>query len=88
MRARKIDQDALEPSGFLRGEDGEPTMRRHSEEPGDASAFTRGFDRFYTRFAVAYDLLVKALPLWKTWLRQALPHLAGPKVLEVSFGTG
>lgn len=63
-------------------------MRAYSEEPEDGRAFTEGFDRFYTRFARVYDLVVKALPVWKTWLRRALPHLAGPRVLEVSFGTG
>jgi ubiquinone/menaquinone biosynthesis C-methylase UbiE len=34
-----------------------------------------------------YDVLVKALPQWKRWLRSALPYLQGPRVLEVSFGT-
>lgn len=61
---------------------------RWSEEPGDRAAFTRSFDRAYTRLARAYDVAVKALPLWKAWLRPALPHLVGPRVLEVSFGTG
>lgn len=28
------------------------------------------------------------LPVWRTWLDSVLPHLAGPRVLEVSFGTG
>jgi ubiquinone/menaquinone biosynthesis C-methylase UbiE len=28
------------------------------------------------------------LPFWRRWLRAALPHLLGPRVLEVSFGTG
>ena len=28
------------------------------------------------------------LPLWKAWLGRALPEIAGPRVLEVSFGTG
>jgi len=35
-----------------------------------------------------YDLAVRLLPVWKTWLRHALPHIVGPRVLEVSFGTG
>jgi ubiquinone/menaquinone biosynthesis C-methylase UbiE len=63
-------------------------MRRYSEEPRDRRAFTEAFDRFYTRSAPVYDLMVKALPVWKTWLQSALPHLSGPRVLEVSFGTG
>jgi ubiquinone/menaquinone biosynthesis C-methylase UbiE len=63
-------------------------MRKYSEEPQDHRAFTEDFDHFYTRFAVAYDLLVKAFPLWKKWLRRAIPYLVGPRILEVSFGTG
>jgi ubiquinone/menaquinone biosynthesis C-methylase UbiE len=62
--------------------------RRFSEEPDDPQAFTERFDRFYSRFARAYDWLVKALPLWKRWLNHALPYVEGPRVLEVSCGTG
>lgn len=61
---------------------------RYSDEPDDRRKFTEDFDRFYTAFAGAYDLFVKFLPLWSRWLRQALPHIRGPRVLEVSFGTG
>ena len=60
----------------------------YSTEPDDGEQFTRDLDRMYTLFARAYDLAVKAFPVWKTWLRHALPHIRGPKVLEVSFGTG
>ena len=42
----------------------------------------------YTRAARAYDTLVKALPLWKNWIGKAVPEIRGPRVLEVSFGTG
>lgn len=62
--------------------------RSYSEEPDDAGAFTQSHDRAYTRFAALYDLAVKALPVWKAWLRRALPHIRGPRVLETSFGTG
>jgi ubiquinone/menaquinone biosynthesis C-methylase UbiE len=57
-------------------------------EPEDKSGFTEQFDRFYTRFAGLYDSAVKLLPFWKRWLRATLPHIQGPRVLEVSFGTG
>jgi ubiquinone/menaquinone biosynthesis C-methylase UbiE len=60
----------------------------YSTEPGDGGGFTRQFDRTYTRIAGIYDLAVKWLPVWKSWLKEALPHIRGPKVLEVSFGTG
>jgi ubiquinone/menaquinone biosynthesis C-methylase UbiE len=59
-----------------------------SNEPENAEQFTREWDRAYTAFAQPYDLAVRLLPIWKTWLRRALPHIAGPRVLEVSFGTG
>lgn len=64
------------------------TRRLYSDEPSDAQAFQEGFDRTYTRIAGVYDLAVKVLPIWKTWLKNAVPHIRGRRVLEVSFGTG
>lgn len=61
---------------------------RYSTEPANAAGFTRKHDRYYTAFAGLYDAAVRHLPVWKTWLAQALPHIQGPRVLEVSFGTG
>jgi ubiquinone/menaquinone biosynthesis C-methylase UbiE len=63
-------------------------MPNYSEEPQDRGAFTASFDRAYTRFARVYDAAIKLIPLWKGWLRPALRHLQGPRILEVSFGTG
>jgi len=60
----------------------------YSVEPDDASKFTTTHDTYYTAFAGLYDRAVRHLPVWKTWLAQALPHIQGPRVLEVSFGTG
>ena len=62
--------------------------RRYSREPDDPRAYTDAFDRWYSRFARPYDVAVKVLPVWRRWLRQALPLIQGPRVLEVSFGTG
>jgi ubiquinone/menaquinone biosynthesis C-methylase UbiE len=61
---------------------------RYSAEPPDPQAFTKSFDRRYSRFAGLYDVAVKTLPVWRTWLRRALPFIEGPRVLEVSVGTG
>ena len=60
----------------------------YSDEPRDARAFQEGSDRVYTRIARAYDIGIRVLPIWKTWLNQVLPHITGRRVLEVSFGTG
>ena len=62
--------------------------KNFSTEPRDAKRFREDFDRFYTRFAGAYNLLVKVIPIWKRWLNHALAHIHGECVLEVSFGTG
>ncbi|MCP3961015.1 MAG: class I SAM-dependent methyltransferase [bacterium] len=65
-------------------------MRRrlYSDEPRDARTYQVGFDQTYTRIAKIYDIAVKVLPIWKTWLKRVLPHIRGRRVLEVSFGTG
>jgi len=60
----------------------------YSPEPADAERFTEQYDAFYSRFAHAYDRLVKFFPVWRNWLDNALPWIQGPQVLEVSFGTG
>jgi ubiquinone/menaquinone biosynthesis C-methylase UbiE len=60
----------------------------YSNEPSDKTQFTANFDHAYTQFASIYAFAVKALPFWKTWIKQALPYIQGPRVLEVSFGTG
>jgi ubiquinone/menaquinone biosynthesis C-methylase UbiE len=64
------------------------TRRLYSDEPQDARVYQEGFDRTYTRIAGVYDTAVRVFPIWKTWLKRALPHIRGRRVLEVSFGTG
>lgn len=61
---------------------------RSSSEPTNSAQFTREWDRSYTAWARPYDLAVRLLPVWRTWIQRALPHIEGPRVLEVSFGTG
>lgn len=65
-----------------------PFGPRWSPEPEDPAAFTRSRDRAYTRLAALYGWAVPRLPVWKTWLLEVLPHLRGPRVLEVAIGPG
>jgi len=60
----------------------------YSQEPFEAKTYTETLDRQYSRFASTYDLAVKFLPVWRRWIRSALPHVVGPRILEASFGTG
>ena len=57
-------------------------------EPENKEKFTDGFNKFYTVFAKAYDVATKIFPFWRRWLKSTIPHIEGPRVLEVSFGTG
>jgi ubiquinone/menaquinone biosynthesis C-methylase UbiE len=60
----------------------------YSKEPTDPKNHTKKYNEFYSRFAVGYDWLVKILPFWRNWIMSVLPWIHGPKVFEVSFGTG
>ncbi len=59
-----------------------------SNEPENGQQFSGQYDAFYSRYANIYDRLIKFFPLWRNWLENTLPYIQGPKVLEVSFGTG
>lgn len=61
---------------------------RYVSELEEKEQFTEQFDRYYSTFARVYDGAVKIMPFWKRWLNATLPHMDGPRVLEVSFGTG
>ena len=60
----------------------------YTVEPFNPKKFMEDFDRFYSRIAPLYDVVVKLFPIWKTWIKKAIPHIIGPRVLEVSFGSG
>jgi ubiquinone/menaquinone biosynthesis C-methylase UbiE len=60
----------------------------YSTEPENKTKFTTRMDKFYSVSAGVYDFIVKVLPTWKNWIEHALPNIEGPRVLEVSFGTG
>jgi ubiquinone/menaquinone biosynthesis C-methylase UbiE len=45
-------------------------------------------DKGYSKYGKVYDVAVKLLPVWKTWIKKVIPYIEGKRVLEVSFGTG
>ena len=65
-----------------------PPKINYSNDPVDKNKYTSRMDKMYSSSARIYDLVVKALPVWKNWIKQAVPYIEGPRVLEVSFGTG
>jgi ubiquinone/menaquinone biosynthesis C-methylase UbiE len=65
-----------------------PKEVSYVNEPENKEQFTEEFNKFYTMFARSYDVVTRIFPFWKRWLKTTLPHIQGPRVLEVSFGTG
>ena len=59
---------------------------KYTDIPQDGNLYTAVMDKKYAVFAKYYDFVMT--PLWKTWLKKVVPFIEGPKVLEVSFGTG
>lgn len=60
----------------------------YSNEPENSVEHTEKLDKDYSKYAKAYDLAVKLLPLWKTWIKAVIPYIQGNRILEASFGTG
>ena len=60
----------------------------YSKEPENSIAYTNELDKGYSKYANVYDLAVKLLPVWKTWIKRIIPYIEGDRVLEASFGTG
>lgn len=57
-------------------------------EPPDPEAYSARNNAVYSRLAGIYDFAVRHTSLYNRWLLPALRHIRGPRVLEVSFGTG
>jgi ubiquinone/menaquinone biosynthesis C-methylase UbiE len=65
-----------------------PKQTVHEVESKVNENYTEEYNATYTKIAKGYDLFVKVLPIWRNWIMKAIPHIEGPRVLEVSFGTG
>jgi ubiquinone/menaquinone biosynthesis C-methylase UbiE len=48
------------------------------------------FNLLYHQFAWSYDFIASLVSLgnWKRWIITVLPHLEGPRVLELGHGPG
>jgi ubiquinone/menaquinone biosynthesis C-methylase UbiE len=48
------------------------------------------FHHFYHSFAWTYDFVAAVVSVgrWNDWISTALPHVRGPRVLEIGFGPG
>jgi len=65
-----------------------PKQKHYASESSLTDDFTERNNILYSKIAKGYDILIKVLPIWKNWITQAIPHIQGKRVLEVSFGTG
>jgi ubiquinone/menaquinone biosynthesis C-methylase UbiE len=63
-------------------------QKQCSDEYSLTDDFTDKNNILYSKFAKAYDIIIKFFPIWKNWITQAIPYIEGQRVLEVSFGTG
>ncbi len=52
------------------------------------SNYTDEMNKEYNWMAKGYDVFMIIFPLWKRWIKKAIPHINGKKILEVSFGSG
>jgi ubiquinone/menaquinone biosynthesis C-methylase UbiE len=57
-------------------------------EPRDPKRYSSNFNTFYTIFSPVYDSMVKHSRKWQGMIGHAIPQIKGPRVLEVSVGTG
>ncbi|KPA18465.1 Methyltransferase type 11 domain protein [Candidatus Magnetomorum sp. HK-1] len=60
----------------------------YTKEPENSIAYTNKLDKEYSKYSKLYDVSLKLLPFWKTWIKAVIPYIEGSRVLEVSFGTG
>ena len=60
----------------------------YSREPENSIEYTKKLDKEYSTYAKVYDVAVKLLPVWRTWIKTVIPYIEGNRVLEASFGTG
>jgi ubiquinone/menaquinone biosynthesis C-methylase UbiE len=51
-------------------------------------ARANAFDRWFASVSGAYDFVLTFIPGWASRLRKAIGHIEGPRVLEISFGSG
>ena len=54
----------------------------YSKEPENSIEYTKKLDKEYSKYSKAYDIAVKLLPVWKTWIKAVIPYIEGNRVLE------
>ena len=47
----------------------------YTKEPEDAVQYINQLDQSYSKFAKFYDIAIKILPLWKSWIKSVIPYI-------------
>ena len=45
-------------------------------------------NKIYSHFVPTYTHMIESMPNWRAWISSVLPHVQGPRVLDISCGTG
>ena len=54
----------------------------YSKKPENSLEYTKKLDKEYSKYAKVYDVAVKVLPDWKTWIKTVIPYIEGNSVLK------
>jgi len=65
-----------------------PEKIKYTDTTTISPDYTDKMNKAYNWMAKGYDAFMIIFPLWKKWIKNAIPYIEGKKILEVSFGNG
>ncbi|MCP4373757.1 MAG: class I SAM-dependent methyltransferase [Deltaproteobacteria bacterium] len=65
-----------------------PEKIKYTDTTKISPDYTDKMNKAYNWMAKGYDAFMIVFPLWKKWIKKAIPYIEGKIILEVSFGNG